>query len=28
MSLSAQGVLKVEGCVSVICQAQTWTQAD
>lgn len=28
MSLSSQGVLKVEGCLSVICQAQTWTQAD
>lgn len=28
MSLSAGGVLKVEGCVTVICQAQTWTQAD
>jgi uncharacterized protein (DUF2147 family) len=28
MSLSAQGVLKVEGCVTVICQAQSWTPAD
>lgn len=28
MSLSGKGVLKVEGCVMVICQAQSWTQAD
>jgi uncharacterized protein (DUF2147 family) len=28
LSLSAGGVLKVEGCVTVICQSQTWTQAD
>jgi uncharacterized protein (DUF2147 family) len=28
MSLSANGGLKVEGCVTVICQAQAWTPAD
>ena len=28
MSLSANGGLKVEGCVTVICQAQAWTTAD
>jgi uncharacterized protein (DUF2147 family) len=28
LSLSGGGVLKVEGCVTVICQSQTWTQAD
>jgi uncharacterized protein (DUF2147 family) len=28
LSLSSGGVLKVEGCVTVICQSQTWTQAD
>lgn len=28
MSLSASGGLKVEGCVTVICQAQAWTPAD
>ena len=28
LSLAGGGVLKVEGCVTVICQSQTWTQAD
>jgi uncharacterized protein (DUF2147 family) len=28
LSLTASGVLKVEGCISVICQGQTWTSAD
>lgn len=28
LSLTAGGVLKVEGCISVICQAQSWTAAD
>lgn len=28
MSLSGKGGLKVEGCVTVICQAQAWTPAD
>ena len=28
LSVSASGVLKVEGCISVICQGQTWTSAD
>ena len=28
LSLSNGGVLKVEGCVTVICQSQTWTPAD
>jgi uncharacterized protein (DUF2147 family) len=28
MSLNPDGTLKVEGCVSVICQAKTWTKAN
>lgn len=28
LSLSNGGVLKVEGCVTVICVSQTWTPAD
>lgn len=28
LSANADGTLKVEGCLSVICQAQTWTRAD
>lgn len=28
MSLSANGGLKVEGCITVICLAQAWTPAD
>jgi len=28
MTLTPKGTLKVEGCVSVICQAQTWSSAD
>jgi uncharacterized protein (DUF2147 family) len=28
MSLNADGTLKVEGCVAVICQAKTWTKAN
>ena len=28
MSLSANGGLRVEGCVTVICQAQAWSPAD
>ena len=27
MELQGNGVLKVSGCVSVICKAQTWTRA-
>ena len=28
MTVTPKGELKVEGCVSVICQGQTWTTAD
>jgi len=28
MTLTPKGELKVEGCVSVICQGQTWSTAD
>lgn len=28
LSANPDGTLKVEGCVSVVCQAQTWTKAD
>jgi len=28
LSLTPEGALKVEGCISVICQAQTWRHAD
>ena len=28
MSLNPDGTLKVEGCVSVLCQAKTWTKAN
>lgn len=28
MSANANGTLKVEGCVSVVCQAQTWKRAN
>jgi uncharacterized protein (DUF2147 family) len=28
MSLNPDGTLKVEGCVSVICQAKVWTKAN
>jgi len=28
LRLSNGGILKVEGCISVICQAQSWTAAD
>lgn len=27
MSLNPDGTLKVEGCISVVCQAQTWKRA-
>ena len=27
MSLNGDGTLKVEGCVAVVCQAQTWKRA-
>lgn len=26
ISLDANGALKVEGCVLMVCQAQTWTR--
>jgi uncharacterized protein (DUF2147 family) len=28
ISLNPDGTLKVEGCVAVVCQAQTWKRAD
>ena len=28
MSANSDGTLKVEGCISVVCQAQTWKRAN